>query len=396
MPTSAHGDDEVESGRFIQNIKHKSTNDRKFDALSSNELEFTLEFFIHQSQLAYFKSEINDLQNQRFISKQSKLSSLDPFLDYKGSLRVGGRLEHSNLSFDKKHQLILHPHANITRLINHSEHLRLLHAGLQLTHSSLCHRFWIVNAKIAIHSIVRKCLKCFRFNADNQSQQLGQLPSSRITPSRAFSSCAIDFGGPNMIRHGGQKSKILSKACIALFICLVTKAIHLEPVSDLTTESFVAALKQFIARRACLNSHPLFAISTDLKDPEPLTPGHFLIGSPLTSFPDPDFSETPENRLGRWQLLQKFIQVIWKRWSKDYLHQLQQRNKWRFPNRNLCEGDLVLICDDNTSPLFWKSGIATHAFMGSDNLVRVVATRTSNGVFRRPIHKLCLLPLSDN
>ncbi|XP_075232506.1 uncharacterized protein LOC142330922 [Lycorma delicatula] len=95
--------------RFIQNIKHKSTNDRKFDALSSNELKFTLEFFIHQSQLAYFKSEINDLQNQHFILKQSnKLSSLDPFLDYKGLLRVGGRLEDSNLSFDKN-QLILHP-----------------------------------------------------------------------------------------------------------------------------------------------------------------------------------------------------------------------------------------------------------------------------------------------
>ncbi|XP_075232505.1 uncharacterized protein LOC142330921 [Lycorma delicatula] len=213
-------------------------------------------------------------------------------------------------------------------------------------------------------------------------------------------------------------------------ICLVTKAIHLELVSDLTTESFIAAFKRFIARRsicnqvysdnatnfhcarntlyelfqffkskdfnsaiqsfsnsqnfkwsfippssphfvglwesgiksvkfhlrsfvgqtiltfkefytiltqieACLNSRPLFAISNDPKDPEPLTPGHFLIGSPLTSFPDPDFSEIPENRLGRWQLLQKFIQVIWKRWSKDYLHQLQQRNKWRFPNRNL-------------------------------------------------------------
>ncbi|XP_075221651.1 uncharacterized protein LOC142324666 [Lycorma delicatula] len=260
--------------QFIQNITHKSTNDRKFDALSSNELEFTLEFFIYQSQIAYFKSEINDLQNQRFISKQSKLSLLDPFLDGKGLLRVGGRLEHSNLSFDKKHQLILHSHANITRLIIHSKHLLLLHAGLQLTHSSLRQRFWIVNAKIAIGSVVRKCLKCFHFNADKQSQQL---------------------------------------------------------------------------------------------DPEPLTPGHFLIGSPLTSFPDPDFSEIPENRLGRWQLLQKFIQVIWKRWSKDYM---QQRNKWRFPNRNLCEGNLVLVCDDNTSPLFWKSGIVTHAFMGSDNLVK--------------------------
>ncbi|XP_075210613.1 uncharacterized protein LOC142317967 [Lycorma delicatula] len=228
-------DDLITGADSVHEIKqlktdHKLTNDRKFDSLSSNELEFTLEFFIHQSQLAYFKSEINYLQNQRFILKQSKLSSLDPFLDYKGLLRVGGILEHPNLSFDKKHQLILHPHANITRLIIHSEHLCLLHAGLQLTHSSLRQRFWIVNAKIAIRSIVRKCLKCFRFNADNQSQQLGQLPSSRITPSRAFSSCAIDYGGPIMIRHGRQKSNILSKAYIALFICLVTKAIHLELV----------------------------------------------------------------------------------------------------------------------------------------------------------------------
>ncbi|XP_075230309.1 uncharacterized protein LOC142329520 [Lycorma delicatula] len=281
---------------------------------NSTEKNIDPQFLVEKRQTV--QSEINGLQNQRFTSKQSKLSSLDPFLDGKGLLRVGGRLEHSNLPFDKKHRLILHPHANITRLIIHSEHLRLLHAGLQLTHSSLRQRFWIVNAKIAIRSIVRKCLKCFRFNADKQSQQLGQLPSSRITPSRAFSSCAIDYGSPIMIRHGGQKSKILSKAYIALFICLVTKAIHLELVSDLT-KSFNAALRRFIARRGICNQ------------------------------------------------------------------------------TNLCEGDLVLICDDNTSPLFWKSGIVTHAFMGSDNLVRVVDIRTSNGVFRRPIHKLCLLPLSD-
>ncbi|XP_075214864.1 uncharacterized protein LOC142320756 [Lycorma delicatula] len=169
------------------------------------------------------------------------------------------------------------------------------------------------------------------------------------------------------VTYGTTSASFLATRCLA---------IHLELVSDLTTESFIDDLLlagEFYTIltqiEACLNSRPLFAISNDPKDPEPLTPGHFLIGSPLTSFPDPDFSEIPENRLGRWQLLQKFIQVIWKRWSKGYLHQLQQNNKWLFPNRNLCEGDLVLICDDNTSPLFWKSGIVTHPFMGSDNLV---------------------------
>ena len=94
--------------------------------------------------------------------------------------------------------------------------------------------------------------------------------------------------------------------------------------SILTFEEFTTVLSQI---EACLNSRPLFAISSDVNDPVPLTPGHFLICAPLTALPDPDLSHIPISRLGRWQLLQKFVQVIWKAWSRDYLHQLQQRHK---------------------------------------------------------------------
>ena len=58
-----------------------------------------------------------------------------------------------------------------------------------------------------------------------------------------------DYAGPVLIRHGGQRSKSTAKAYIALFICMCTKAIHLELVSDLTSDAFIAALKRFIARR---------------------------------------------------------------------------------------------------------------------------------------------------
>ena len=101
---------------------------------------------------------------------------------------------------------------------------------------------------------------------------------------------------------------------------------------------------------SCLNSRPLFAIINDYRDPEPLTPAHFLVGSPLTSLPEPDYSEVKIGRLGRWQLLQRFIHSIWKRWSKDYLHQLQQRNRWRIQSKNLAPGQLVLILEDNSLP----------------------------------------------
>ena len=77
--------------------------------------------------------------------------------------------------------------------------------------------------------------------------------------------------------------------------------------SILNFEEFTTVLSQI---EACLNSRPLFAISSDVNDPVPLTPGHFLICAPLTAIPDPDLSHVPVSRLGRWQLLQRFVQGL--------------------------------------------------------------------------------------
>ena len=93
--------------------------------------------------------------------------------------------------------------------------------------------------------------------------------------------------------------------------------------------------------------------------------------------------------------LRKFVQSIWSRWYKDYLHQLEQRNKWQTPNGNLAEDDVVIIIEDNAPPLHWSLGVVTKIFMGDDQLVRVVDVRTPRGILRRPIHKLCALPVSN-
>ncbi|GFU02038.1 integrase catalytic domain-containing protein [Trichonephila clavipes] len=111
---------------------------------------------------------------------------------------------------------------------------------------------------------------------------------------------------------------------------LKVKAIHLELVSDLTTEAFLAALKRFVARRgrpieihsdngrnfvgannelrkilkalfkAVLNSRPICPLSNDPNDVETLTPAYFLVGLSLVAVPDPDYTEIPMNRLSRW------------------------------------------------------------------------------------------------
>jgi len=78
----------------------------------------------------------------------------------------------------------------------------------------------------------------------------------------------------------------------------------------------------------CLNSRPLTPLSDDPYDFSVLTPGHFLVGSSLVSLPEPEFTATPPNRLTRWRRVSHLLQVFCRRWSKDYLVQLQQRSKW--------------------------------------------------------------------
>jgi hypothetical protein len=82
---------------------------------------------------------------------------------------------------------------------------------------------------------------------------MGQLPLARVTVARPFLNAGIDYVGPFEIKSGNTRSKTTTKCYIVLFICMATKAIHLELVSNLTSEAFIAALKRFIARRGLID-----------------------------------------------------------------------------------------------------------------------------------------------
>ena len=144
---------------------------------------------------------------------------------------------------------------------------------------------------------------------------------------------------------------------------------------------------------ACLNSRPLCQTPSDPKDPQALTPGHFLIGGPLMALPDIYYSCVPMNRLSRWQFVQRCTQHLWKQWSRDYLHQLQQCHMWPMESNNIQCGTVVLVKDDHAPPLQWKLGVIEDVHYGDDELVRVADVRTQLGVFRRAVHILCPLPV---
>ena len=70
---------------------------------------------------------------------------------------------------------------------------------------------------------------------------MGQLPPVRVTPDIVFTNVGVDYAGPVLIKRGAVRRPTITKAYIAVFVSLSVKAVHLELVSDLTTEAFLHA-----------------------------------------------------------------------------------------------------------------------------------------------------------
>ncbi|GBO41555.1 hypothetical protein AVEN_248823-1 [Araneus ventricosus] len=160
----------------------------------------------------------------------------------------------------------------------------------------------------------------------------------------------------------------------------------------LTYEEFLTLIIQI---EACLNSRPLCPISEDPSELAVLTPGHFIIGTALTTLPEENLLDEKISNLKRWKLTQQLFQSFWKRWSSEYITSLQRRNKWQKPQQNVKLNDLVLLKDDNIPPLHWKLGRVTQVYPSGDDKVRVVLVKTANGLLKRPIHKLSVLPIEN-
>ncbi|CAG7823153.1 unnamed protein product [Allacma fusca] len=170
---------------------------------------------------------------------------------------------------------------------------------------------------------------------------------------------------------------------------------HLRRVLGEATTNFEELDTLLKGIEACLNSRPICPERTDPNDLSAITPGHFLIGEPLVAVPDLDLTQLKQNTLSRWQRIQQMRRHFWNRWKDEYLCQLQRRVKWMKPQPNLKTGDMVVIKEENLPPQNWRLGRVTEVHVDPTDekaLVRAVTVRTANGILKRPINKLVLLP----
>ena len=183
------------------------------------------------------------------------------------------------------------------------------------------------------------------------------------------------FNPPAAPHFGGAYEALIKSVKRAMYSTLRNTSI--------TDEELQSALCR---AEALLNSRPLTPLSTDPSDELPLTPAHFLVGHIRTEV---DVSlDGARGHLKRWRLVQQMTAVFWKRWQREYVLSLQARTKWRSPQKDLAEGDVVMMADSSVSRGQWPLARVVKVHRGTDGHVRVVDVKCKGKVYTRPVVRL--------
>ncbi|XP_011860220.1 PREDICTED: uncharacterized protein LOC105557568 [Vollenhovia emeryi] len=217
--------------------------------ISPETLEKARLFWIQATQATYFSHELKAQQADSPLAKAHAFDRLTAYIDAQGVIRVGGRLAHEALSLDAKQPAILSRHSQLSSLIIAHAHQRTLHGGTQLTLSHIRQQYWIFGGRAPVKSHILRCVTCARQRGIRAHQLMGQLPFSRVTQARPFTHIGVDYAGPLTVKTWKGRRAKTSKGWICVFVCFSTSAVHLEAVSDYSSEGFIAAYRRFSSRR---------------------------------------------------------------------------------------------------------------------------------------------------
>ncbi|GFW46394.1 integrase catalytic domain-containing protein [Trichonephila clavipes] len=397
--------------KFYHNSKSVS---KVTGPLYTHELETSIKKVVKLLQNGEYHTELTLLKCIKPLPKSNKLQSLNVFLDSEGILRVGGRLRlQQTLKFEQKHPMLIPKNHHFTSLIIRYFHRVNFHAGQERVLSLIRQKFWIPHGKSAVKKELRNCIDCFKLVAKPVSQMMGDLPIERINPCpvhlelvSSLSAAAFLSALRRFVSRRGYPSDIYSDngtnfVGASAYLKDLFQLLHNSNVQDYSSskniqwhfippyapnfggvwEASVKLTKQHLLKtlkaavlnfeeldtilcliEACINSRPLCPLSSDPKDLQVLTPGHFLIGCPLLELPDHCLTNQSLSIHSRWFLLMKLKRMFCSRWQLSYLNTLQSRTKWMQGQKDLTVGSLVLIKNPASFSTRWTPGwiVATH------------------------------------
>ena len=223
--------------RFVENLKAKKEG-KNLNVESLNAKEIT------SAEKLWIKDVQSTLtQSSSFKKTQNHLG----IVEMEGILVCMGRLERSDLSSEAKYPIYLPKDHRFTELIVEDCHLRVFHCMVKATLAELRSRFWVSKGRQFVKKVLKCCFVCRKHEAKPfHSPPTAALPEYRVTQAAPFSNVGIDFAGPLYVK---EKRGELRKVYICLFVCCVTRALHLELAQDLSAPTFLNCLRRFCARR---------------------------------------------------------------------------------------------------------------------------------------------------
>lgn len=148
-----------------------------------------------------------------------------------------------------------------------------------------------------------------------------------------------------------------------------------------------------------LNSRPYLEPSPDPRDlNDLLCPASFLTGGALFTPPNPIYVDASATSFqNRWDRLSSILATFWKKWSKEILHTLMQKQKWpKGSDANIKIGQLVWVPDVETNPSCWPLGLIAKVYPDTHGTVRVVDVKTVSKTMRRAVRNLVIVPMGPD
>lgn len=182
------------------------------------------------------------VQEESFGKEKQLISGLRVKADQDGLLRVQTKLiQREDTEAFRMPVILPHCHPLVDMMIR-EEHLHHHHAGVQFLLSQLREKYWITQGRRAIKRAIGACARCRRFATKTPNVPAAALPEDRVKTAKAFQITGIDLAGPLFMKDR-------TKTWIVLFTCAVYRCVHLELVTELSTDVFLLALDRFVSRR---------------------------------------------------------------------------------------------------------------------------------------------------
>ena len=214
--------------RFLNNCRKRTH--QLTGPLSTTEIQAAVDLWIVKIQ----REVLDDPQH-----KQQK-EHLNLVKNEQGIVICKGRIQGFN-------PIYLPRNSNFKEKIVMDAHLKTLHGGVGSTMTEVRRKYWVPKLRQLTKRLRHACHGCKRFQATAfQTPIPGLLPTDRTEGSRAFQVIGTDYAGPIIYK---LKSKKEAKAYILIFTCSLSRAIHLELLTDQTVDGFIRSFKRFTARR---------------------------------------------------------------------------------------------------------------------------------------------------